>query len=58
VNDPTGATSSAVKGATQPRLDFAVLWPLWIVALLLVLSFWLGERREKKIMERRLEATA
>lgn len=58
VNDPTGANSNVVKGSTQPRLDLAVLWPLWIVALLLVLSFWLGERREKKIMERRLAATA
>ena len=36
----------------------AVLWPLWIVAFLMVLSFWLGERREKKIMERRLAALA
>lgn len=35
-----------------------LLWPLWVVLLLMVISFWLGERREKKIMQRQLQALA
>lgn len=35
-----------------------IIWPLWIVLLLMILSFWLGERREKAIMRRQLTALA
>jgi hypothetical protein len=53
------AAAGATKKATTPTVtNVLVLWPLWIVLLLMVVSFWLGERREKKIMERRLAALA
>jgi hypothetical protein len=29
-----------------------VLWPLYTTILAVVISFWLGERREKKILSR------
>lgn len=50
-NDPAKAIATTVT--TQ-----WLLWPLWVVLLLMILSFWLGERREKKIMQRQLEALA
>ena len=58
VNDPTASTGTA-KGKTGLNVSgVMVIWPLIIVLLLLILSFWLGERREKKIMERQLAAVA
>jgi hypothetical protein len=50
-----GSTSAGSKPKTNVLL---VIWPLWIVLLLMVISFWLGERRMKHIMEKRLEALA
>lgn len=35
-----------------------LIWPIWIVILLMVVSFWLGERREKHIMQKHMEALA
>jgi hypothetical protein len=56
VND---AAAGATKKATaEPFNKLLVIWPLWIVLLLMIISFWLGERREKRIMERRLAALA
>ncbi len=37
---------------------FWFIWPLWIVLFLMIISFWLGERREKHIMQRQLEILA
>jgi hypothetical protein len=56
VNDPNGTNASA--GNAQPLNRLLVIWPLWIVLLLMIISFWLGERREKHIMEKRLAALA
>jgi hypothetical protein len=55
VNTTASSTSAGGKGTTTNLL---VIWPLWIVLLLMVISFWLGERREKRLMERRLAALA
>ncbi|HVQ43385.1 MAG TPA: hypothetical protein VMT30_00240 [Candidatus Saccharimonadia bacterium] len=47
------------KAATVPvATNLLIIWPLWIVLLLMIVSFWLGERREKRIMEKRLAALA
>lgn len=51
VNDKGGAIATATS-------SWLVIWPLWILLLLMILSFWLGERREKKIMLRRMEVLA
>jgi hypothetical protein len=55
VNAPTGATT---QGNQQPLNRLLVIWPLWIVLLLMIISFWLGERREKHVMQKQLEALA
>ena len=54
VNPATGSMST---GGTTPQAkgSLLVLWPLLIV---LVLSFWLGERREKHILRKQLAALA
>lgn len=58
VNDPTAATGSGTKKSGFSPSSIMVIWPLIIVLVLLVLSFWLGERREKKIMQRQMAALA
>lgn len=58
----TLVNSSKGGGSTIPTAQtitqFWIIWPLWIVLLLMIISFWLGERREKHIMQRQLEALA
>lgn len=56
VNSPKGAASGATALTITP--NFKLIWPLWIVLLFMILSFWLGERREKKIMQRQFAALA
>ncbi|MDB5178116.1 MAG: hypothetical protein JWN01_59 [Patescibacteria group bacterium] len=51
------ASSTNAKTVAQ-QFNIVWIWPLWIVVLLMILSFWLGERREKKIMQRQMEALA
>ena len=55
VNAPTGKAGSATAGSTT-NISFVLLWPIWVVLFLMVISFWLGERREKKIMQRQMAA--
>jgi hypothetical protein len=55
VNAPTSSTDKGKAGTVNKLL---VIWPLWIVLLLMIISFWLGEKREKHIMEKRLAAVA
>jgi hypothetical protein len=56
VNDATGSTT---KASGKPQVNqLLIIWPLWIVILLMIISFWLGERREKRIMEKKLAALA
>jgi hypothetical protein len=53
------AGASSKGGASPTSLNrLLVIWPLWIVLLLMVISFWLGERREKRIMQKQLAALA
>lgn len=56
VNSPKGAGSSSKALTLTP--NFMFIWPLWIVLLLMILSFWFGEKREKKIMQRQFAAVA
>ncbi len=58
VNAVTGATSSAGNTPNGTVSNVLVLWPLWIVLLLLLVAFWLGEWREKHKLEKRLAALA
>ncbi len=53
-----GPTKSAGETAGGLLKMFPFVWPLWVLLLLMILSFWLGERREKKIMQKQLEALA
>ncbi len=52
VNEATAGTSAA---KTKPRNELMIAWPLWGGLILAVVSFWLGELREKHVMERRME---
>jgi hypothetical protein len=54
------ATGSMTTGNSTPSKPSVVeFWPVIIVVLLmLVLAFWLGERREKHIMRKQLAALA
>jgi hypothetical protein len=60
VNSPKGGTSTGSTPSNNPPAisQYAFLWPLWVLLVMMVLSFWLGERREKAIMTRQLEALA
>lgn len=52
-----GVTTSAAATAVS-TVKWLVIWPLWVVLLLMIIAFWLGERREKKIMEQRMAVLA
>lgn len=41
---------SLVSSTSKPMNKLLVLWPLYTTALAMVISFWLGERREKHIL--------
>jgi hypothetical protein len=56
VNPATGATSA--NKVTPSVNELIIIWPIWIVLLLMIISFWLGEKREKRIMQKQLEALA
>lgn len=46
-----GATSQGTKSSTTNTL--LVLWPLYTAILAAVISFWLGEQREKRVLRLR-----
>ena len=56
VNPATGSMTTGNATASKPSV--VEFWPLIIVLLLMVFSFWLGERREKHIMRKQLAALA
>jgi hypothetical protein len=58
VNASTGASTSGGAAKLNPALNIWLVWPFWVGLLLMVLSFWLGERREKRVMQRHFEALA
>lgn len=51
-----GSASSAAKA--QPLGQLGIVWPALIMLVLMIAAFWLGERREKRIMRRQLAALA
>lgn len=58
VNEAGAGTTAATKQQATTTNTLKLIWPLWIVLLLMIISFWLGERREKRIMQKQLAATA
>ncbi len=57
VNQPgVKATGQNLTKAAGPLSGLVLAWPIWVVLILMVVSFWLGERREKRIMQRRVAA--
>jgi hypothetical protein len=59
VNSASAGASAKGGAANNSSLNrLLVIWPLWIVLLLMIISFWLGERREKRIMQKQLAALA
>ena len=57
VNNSTGGLAAG-KTTAAPKLSIMMAWPVWGGLVLMVASFWLGERREKKLLIGRLEAEA
>lgn len=51
INGQPDVVASTSK-AKQTMNKLLVLWPLYTTILAVVISFWLGERREKKILSR------
>jgi hypothetical protein len=45
------AVAAASTGSNNPANKLLVLWPVLASAATIVVSFWLGERREKKILQ-------
>lgn len=58
INSPTGNAKAGTKSIVPSLSQYALIWPLWVILLLMIISFWLGERREKRIMRRQMEALA
>ena len=44
--------AASTNNQTTKVNKFLVLWPLFAVAITATISFWLGERREKKVLEK------
>jgi hypothetical protein len=47
------AITAATTSNTSATNKLLVLWPLYVGAFAVVISFWLGERREKKLLMKR-----
>jgi hypothetical protein len=52
---PSGITQNDNSKQTANKL--LMLWPMYAISATLVISFWLGERREKKILGKPLSVT-
>jgi hypothetical protein len=46
-------TSTGATGSSDIASRLLILWPLYVGTLVTVVSFWLGERREKHILKKR-----
>jgi hypothetical protein len=50
------------KGAAVTKLEFPssllLIWPLYLLILLILSAYWLGEHHEQKVMEKEVEVTA
>lgn len=47
-----GQPAVAVASASVPAKKVLVLWPAFAVAATALISFWIGEKREKKLMQK------
>jgi hypothetical protein len=56
VNAP-GGTNTKVGGSVVPT-GLTIAWPIWALSALVVISFFVGEWREKRNVAKRLEALA
>jgi len=50
---PTNALGGTSSTPTETTNQLLVLWPLYTSAIGILLSFWLGEKREKQILRKR-----
>jgi hypothetical protein len=50
VNGQPSAVASTSPGGTTPANKLFVLWPLYAIIVTMVVSFWMGEKREKRIL--------
>ena len=54
VNGQPYAAAAATATPDQTIMErLLILWPLYVIAFTIVTSFWLGERREKHVLEKR-----
>lgn len=65
VNAAKGVAAAGTSGGGGPAtssvtstIKWLIIWPIWVMLLLMIISFWLGEQREKKIMQQRMAALA
>ena len=52
---PAATPSSTIGGPTTNKL--LILWPMYAISATLVVSFWLGEKREKHILANAVKST-
>lgn len=55
VNGQPAAEATGTATTSTPN-QLLLLWPVYTSAIAIVVSFWLGERREKKIMQKQMAA--
>ena len=53
VNGQPAAEAAGTATTSTPN-QLLLLWPVYTSAIAIVISFWLGERREKKIMSKQI----
>jgi hypothetical protein len=47
VSQPNTGSNNLTKASANPATNWVLAWPIWAMLVLMVISFWLGERREK-----------
>ncbi len=47
------ATGTSGSGSGTTKTNIWLAWPMWVLLFLIIVSFWLGERREKAVLRRR-----
>jgi hypothetical protein len=56
INGQAGSVAGSSNTSSGPSANkFLVLWPLYAIAATLVVSFWLGEKREKHVLADKLK---
>ena len=50
VNGQTGVASSVASISSSDTNKLLLLWPLYVGAIAVMISFWIGEKREKNIL--------